>query len=559
MPSNISAHEYPLRRIFGDEFLYKVPNYQRPYAWEWEHARELFEDVLDASNRVSPGDAVDDYFLGCIVVVKSDGDPASELVDGQQRLTTLTMLFCALRDAVHHLEPGSAQMINQYVWQQGDWTQRTEDIVRLSLRQQDDWFFRQRVQEDGALLGDSRAPFPKTETQKGILENASRLFDAVKELDPDQQRDLVTYLVNHCYLVVVTTSNRSAANRIFGVLNTRGLDLSPTDIIKSTVAQSATDDHVRRWEDLENDIGRDEFRSLFTHIYTLKMKTRNRIALDEAFKRDVLDNGLNGSQFVDSILIPYADTFEKLVLTRFGGIEQDDRHRLDRYLHSLRLVDNTDWVPPALRFVALHGESPERLESFLRDLERLAYWMFMTRVWRDPRVRRYIEVLRALDDGCDILSSDSPLQLQRHEQDAMLCAVNGDVDMKWAKPVLLRLDGLFVDAVAQFQHRVITVEHVLPQNPSEGSEWLERFPNEEVRNRWTWKIANLVLLSRRKNARAGNRGFNEKKKTYFETGNATSFQLTQTVITETKWTPDVLQRRQKELVGMLADAWRLYN
>ena len=167
MPSNISAHEYPLRRIFGDEFLYKVPNYQRPYAWEWEHARELFEDVLDASNRVSPGDAVDDYFLGCIVVVKSDGDPASELVDGQQRLTTLTMLFCALRDAVNHLEPGSDQMINQYVWQQGDWTQRTEDIVRLSLRQQDDWFFSATRPRGWGSFGRLTSSFPQDRDPEG--------------------------------------------------------------------------------------------------------------------------------------------------------------------------------------------------------------------------------------------------------------------------------------------------------------------------------------------------------------------------------------------------------
>lgn len=141
MPSNISAHEYSLSRIFSDEFRYKVPNYQRPYAWEWEHARQLFEDVRDADRWVSPGVVADDCFLWCIVVVKSDDKPEFELVDGQQRLTTLTMLFCALRDAEHCDDPDGAKKINQYVWQQGDWTQRTEDVVRLSLRERDDWFF----------------------------------------------------------------------------------------------------------------------------------------------------------------------------------------------------------------------------------------------------------------------------------------------------------------------------------------------------------------------------------------------------------------------------------
>lgn len=554
MPSNISAHEYPLAKIFSDDFLYKVPNYQRPYAWEWEHARELFEDVRDAARGVRPGQSADDYFLGCVVVVKSDDDPLCELVDGQQRLTTLTMLLCALRDAEHRNAPGRAQKINQYVWQQGDWTQNTADVVRLSIRELDDWFFRQYVQQEGALQQDAQARIAKSETQEGIIENASRLFDAVKDLDTTERRELVTYLVNHCYLVVVKTSNRSAANRIFGVLNTRGLDLSPTDILKSRIAESASDAHVRRWEDLEDDLGRDEFRSLFTHIYTLKTKSRNRIALEDAFTRDILREGFNGSEFVDQVLVPYADTFEKLLMTRFDSVPKVDQH-----LYSLRrLVDNnTDWVPPALRFVEKHGEEPCLLLPFIRDLERLAYWMFITRVWRDPRVGRYIEVLRAIDDGVDVRCQDSPLQLQPDEKAEMLSALEGDVNMKWAKPVLLRLDGLHFDAVPQFQHRVTTVEHVLPQNPSEGTEWLDLFPHEEGRDRWTWKIANLVLLSRKKNASAGNRGFAEKKETYFEPGNMTSFQLTQGVINESEWTPTVLERRQAELVGKLANEWRL--
>ena len=554
MRSNISAHEYPLSRIFGDDFLYKVPNFQRPYAWEWEQARELFEDVRDAARGGGPGIVSDDYFLGCVVLVKADGSSDSELVDGQQRLTTLTMLFCALRDAVQRNDPAGAQQINRWVWQQGNQFQGTEDVVRLSLRDQDALFFRRNVQQAGALLNNTQNSTPKTDTQRGILDNASRLFDAVTELDPVERSELVKYLVTRCYLVVVSTGNRSAANRIFGVLNTRGMDLSPTDILKSRIAQSASDAHVRRWEDLEDDLGRDEFRSLFTHIYTLKTKSRNRIALEDAFTRDILRDGFNGSEFVDQVLIPYADTFEKLLMTNFGSAPE-----IDECLYSLRrlVYHNTDWVPPALRFVEKHGESSELLSPFIRDLERLAYWMFITRVWRDPRIRRYIEVLRAIDDGVDARRPDSPLQLKPAEKDEMLSALEGDVDMKWAKPVLLRLDGLHTDAVPQFQHRVTTVEHVLPQNPSEGSEWLELFPDAEDRDSWTWKIANLVLLSRKKNASAGNRGFAEKKETYFEPGNMTSFQLTQGVINETEWTPEVLERRQKDLVGMLAKEWQL--
>lgn len=106
----------------------------------------------------------------------------------------------------------------------------------------------------------------------------------------------------------------------------------------------------------------------------------------------------------------------------------------------------------------------------------------------------------------------------------------------------------------------MTVEHVLPQNPKGGSVWREWFPLDELRDRYVHTLANLVLLSEKKNSEAQNFDFDEKKRRYFTSAKGTSpFALTSQVLMADRWTPDVLDARQRRLVDALADLWDLHG
>jgi len=91
MTTKIEAHERNIGDIFSDLYQFEIPPYQRPYAWEEEQARELLNDLLDAmDNRDASGGL---YFLGSIVLVKIPTEARARVIDGQQRLTTLTILL----------------------------------------------------------------------------------------------------------------------------------------------------------------------------------------------------------------------------------------------------------------------------------------------------------------------------------------------------------------------------------------------------------------------------------------------------------------------------------
>lgn len=136
--------------------------------------------------------------------------------------------------------------------------------------------------------------------------------------------------------------------------------------------------------------------------------------------------------------------------------------------------------------------------------------------------------------------------------------LNGQIysQIRVRRPLLLRLDSLLTDKGVRFEPSVISIEHELPQNPSDKSRWCNDFTDEE-RIEWTNRLANLVLLSRRKNSRAQNYDFDRRKNEYFQRGGVPTAALTLQVLNESEWTPEVLKRRQRKLLSVLKKEWRL--
>jgi hypothetical protein len=168
--------------------------------------------------------------------------------------------------------------------------------------------------------------------------------------------------------------------------------------------------------------------------------------------------------------------------------------------------------------------------------------------------------LAAIEAGSDLFASESALQLAENERRNVRRALTEDIYTvtRIRLPLLLRLDELLAGGSASYTHAVTSVEHVLPQTPAAGSQWMIDFPDEDVRDRWVHKLANLVLLTRRKNAQASNLDFAEKKARYFSTkAGVSNFALTSQVLSEPAWTLGTLARRQAEITGALEVLWRL--
>lgn len=562
MAAEIEGKERTLKDVFGGEYAFRIPPYQRPYRWGTGHTDDLLEDLLLAAG--SPDDdAVDDmnpYFLGSVVLVKKKHDADAEVLDGQQRLTTLALLIACLRDLSQDVKFKAG--LTKYLYDPGNPVEGTSDHYRLRVRDDDRAYFEANVLKPDGLSKLKAAP-AKTESQRNLRFNGLRLHEELSKLDEALRTRLAQFIAKRCFLVVVSTQDFDSAYRIFSVLNDRGLDLSLTDILKADVIGAIADgatkkEYTGKWEGMEEALGVDAFEALFSHLRMIRLKTKLRGKLIDDFRKAVKPASAP-TDFVDNVLLTYGEVLCEISARSLVFADETPYDaEISVLLSSLLRVDHGEWQPPALVLVQKHRDDAKKTRDLLAALEAMAASFMILRVRRGERIKRYADVIKGLEVGADLLAAGSALQLTAQEKQDTLTTLDGDVyNSRAAKLILLRLDSILSGAGASYQHGLISIEHVLPQSPKAGSHWEADFPGAEHGSR-VHRLGNLVLLARKKNSSASNFDFATKKKKYFSgPGGVSPFALTTQVLAEAEWKPATVDKRQAELLAALKAAWGL--
>jgi hypothetical protein len=374
------------------------------------------------------------------------------------------------------------------------------------------------------------------------------------------------FLVTQCYLVVVTTNNQESAYRVFSVMNSRGLPLLPIDILKSEIigdlSRSDAEDYTNKWEDLENDTGRDGFNDLFVHIRMIYAKNKAKKGLLDEFKENVLVKCPDRKELIDNVLSPYAEGYSIVKNSAFKASDKNCETETNNSLRWLNKIENSDWIPSAIKFYALHKNEPDEINLFLSKLERLSSYLYINSYDVNKRIERYSKVLDELDKnpyaGTNSLTS---IDLTTEEKKEFLTVLQGDIYAMSSKKrnyTIMRLNWFVSDGEIINEPKTLTIEHVLPQTINPSSQWAKWWKDEEKVSFWKHKIGNLVPLARRQNSEAQNYDFDIKKEKYFKSKNGTSsFALTTQVLNENEWTEDVLSKRQKQLIDTFITKWEL--
>ncbi|MBS3678749.1 DUF262 domain-containing protein [Ornithinibacillus massiliensis] len=558
MTTSLLAKEYPIDKIFSNDYAFSIPNVQRPYSWTEENTEVLLDDLLEFIDNSSTNNIneMNPYFLGSVVLIKEDG-PDSQVLDGQQRLTTLTILLAVLK----HLLPEKANEIKGFLYEEGNSLRGTPDRFRLTLRDRDAEFFREYIQADGGIDKLSSEVKVENDSQQQIVKNTLLLIKRLSNISQEERTQLATFIIMKCYLVVVSTPDFDSAYRIFSVLNDRGLDLSHSDILKAEIIgklpKKEQDKYNDMWENAEEYLGRETFNELFSHIRMIYRKYKLRSTIIKEF-RDYVKPSEKPKEFIESKLVPFSNALKYILEMNYKSANFAEE--INNQFFWLLKVDNSDWVPAAILYLSRNENEPKKLLNFFTNLERLAMGMMILRYNINQRIERYRNLLIEIEDDKNLFIYESSLQLTIEEKRLIVKQLDGDLyQMKKVRvPVLLKLDSLLSDGQASYNYERITVEHVLSQNPQEKSQWTVWFPNQETRDDYVHKIGNLVLLSRQKNSQAKNYEFDKKKEKYFSSKKGvSSFVLTSQVLNEKEWTEDTLKQRQDKLLSKLIEHWRL--
>lgn len=522
----------------------KVPRYQRPYTWTEREVRELIQDLWRAHKRSATF-----YFIGQIVLVKNHGK--LEVSDGQQRLATLTMMLAYARDRLH----GRAKQYQTLIMD--------GNTPRLLLREEDQNFYLGFVQEPGHMQELARHAEIGVDS-KDLIANAARTIESeMSKIVEDRDLDaFMSYIARACTLNVVDADERGCAQTVFNTLNKRGSPLSGADIIKSDLLENSglsndeANKAARQWEQTEDLFERENFARL---LYMMPFLLTGEPMLspgDLASFRTAVERAGGVRVFLFEQLPRYAHALRAIFA---GSIDVGPASaEVNRRVALMKEVQEWDWAPCAIAFLAKHSSEHERARRFFQALDRFTFACELAVVENRDRESRYANIIKYVSDEKILYTGENKqraLLLTEGEQMKFFHTLNRSRRRDRSRRLLLmRLEAAMPGGRIVRMTDDATVEHVLPKNG--GPWWNERFPDPALRNELANLLGNLTLLTYDQNAAADVRPYPEKRKVYFDT-NAPILALTKDIAPIEDWSLQAIEERHERLVRILSEDWGL--
>lgn len=554
---SIAAEIQRIRDVFGPGTDIRVPPYQRAYAWEDEETEALILDLLEAFRAGTV------YFLGAIVVIRPRKNGPSDVVDGQQRLTTLTVVLSVLRDLAKTKD--EEILLQSMIGAEQKGMFGVTQKWRITLNPADDPFFRRFVQERGATLQDDEvraaARNPGSESQARLSAAITQMHDHLSDMSAEERTRFATWLLDQVSVVRVRVQQFEVAYKVFQSLNHRGKPLSDHDILKGVLFDRAqyspteATEKSQQWNAYTARLGDRGFGDMWKQVRSIC----DRDGVGELVSGLVTGISRQSSvaDFLDKRLPRYVDAYDAVISGRVDGLRIGDEAK--RRICFLRSIHHESWRAPAIRFLAEFNYDEAMADRFFWALDRMAYAMQYSVKEREYRHKRYRRLLEAMDRPDSLFDAGSQLDLTSRERTDFLERLRGRFpNFKQRKALLMRFSAAVEGGVALDPSADCTVEHILPRTPNKGSAWFEEWSRARDRDELTECVGNFTLLTHAENQKADRRPFLEKlEDVYFEGGKEASYALSNDLKGRTRWTPDDVRTRRDALIQSLAKDWGL--
>jgi len=512
--------------LFGNkDALYQIPRYQRPYSWGDDQLDKLWSDLLDAQEN-DPN-----YFLGSVITAKpEEASNYLDIVDGQQRLTTLLIMLCVCRDLFPNinqdiLENDPFAIDGKMIKSSIRFNDRFERL-RLKTHSNHESDFQQLVLNDGVSINNKR-PYKKDlrieEAPNFKFKNTSAFFtEKFLELGEQSTGRLINYIFNQVKIIRIDCQSVSFAIKLFQVLNDRGLDLSNSDLIKSfligrihkiydadaELKKTKEDQFMDDWKSCETiAIDTEEnMNNLFVMFeYFLLAKNPEKSLYDELvrlfenvdpneiiikFKKFITNYKDKVYNTKDPIMyslfyLRWGMYWRSIVLTALFNDYQD----FDKFLKVFRRYYFINWI------------AGNTLTKIKQTSFNIIGWL------KENKSVEFIE-----EQLHNLMISDTYSRAVNN--------LNGDIYFEqWCKPLLFMIEYNQIDNPPFYTmgDRIIQTEHILPRAYEKNEDWHYAKEIDGI-DEWIHTGANLTLLSGSKNLDARHYKFETKIKSYDGSG-----------------------------------------
>ena len=552
----------------GQEVPFLIPEYQRPYSWGDDEVITLFDDLWEFSiDRTQEGGARS-YFLGSIVSYKEN--EVSQIIDGQQRLTSLFLLLRAIFKNLESEENKTAEVTNfiskikPALWKENEMT-GLEDRGQMLLTSD-------VVSDSGNEI--LRRILERGETLPNATDNYSRNYNKFAELyeikakhSPNQIYHFINAVLNHTILLPIDADDQETALTIFNTLNNRGLPLSDADIFKSYLYKRLDDegksDFIRKWKELESDaadVG-ESIQSLFYyHMFYIRAKEGDEKTTTPGVRKYFLEK--NKNRLTVDVIDELAESLHLWKVVKGRAIIEDEpwskNMDIRKVLDCLSSYTNEFWKYPVSIYYMKYKDTEGFETLFLKFLRKFLV-MLITRFMERPTVSAVKGDILKLN--VQIINSCHPEFAAGFDEK--------NLDDEYAQQAeSVRTDNLIIRPHARIERMVMKlwayscedqegllppyweIEHIFPQT------WDTKYytlGDEEISDK-LHHIGNKLPLEKKLNISASNNYFFKKKEKYKESQIAISKKLGQSSLED--WDMDNVDTNDERICKTLKDLFK---
>ena len=552
-----------LNDILGNGKIYRVPQFQRDYSWEHDNWEDLWNDIELAAESKSA------HYMGSVVLQSTTGKEFS-IIDGQQRFTTLSIITLAIIDAIQKLADKGIEvaenkervdiLMRQYIGQK-DPTSLSYSS-KLFLNENNDGFFQNRLIGFKEPINIRKLSDSEKLMWEGYLFFKQKISIRFKNSSGGDYASFLNNVAGELMMFIqITVQDELNAYTVFETLNSRGVELTSTDLLKnylfSQVAKSETDlkQIKTQWKKIIDTIGLKEFPN-FLRYYLLA--TRKQLTKEYLFKeikhfvkigQDVFDL-LDNLEFYAYNYIALGNPDDELWNT-----DKESRNAIS-ILKAFKVIQ---WKP--LLMVALSKLDNNDVKRLLQAIVSISYrYNVIAKMQTNEMEKVYskaaINLFKGDSNNITAILNDLKLLYINDEDFKNYFSLkqfntNNSTDKKLVRYTLYKLEGQEVGgSMYDFETDNGTIEHILPESYPEN--WHTEFTEEEF-ERNVFMLGNLTLLEAGKNNKAAADNIFEEKKVVYATS---KYALAKKII-DPQWSSQNIKSRQAHLAKLATGIWKI--
>ncbi|MFA9189507.1 DUF262 domain-containing HNH endonuclease family protein [Flavobacterium sp. FBOR7N2.3] len=512
---NLSAYPRTIKDILTLNRKYIIPRYQREYSWEKTELEEFWKD-LNSQIKIIDGKLIaQDYFIGSLVLVGEDSkDQEFLVVDGQQRLTTITILLSALTEISKNIEQNFSSSCYSYVEGKDDdykpffklENENPKPFLQRRIQNIEKENYQPNSEEENKLLY-SYEFFYKNLSDKEI----SKFFPNQNYIDVLKSiRDQILKFKT----IFITVENENDAQTIFETLNAKGKDLETLDLVKNKIFEILDEEHPsdfakEQWKKIKDNLKSREdsinLSAFFRHYWISKYEFLTENKIYTSFQKHIERDKDSYANFVKELVKASSD-YIKIVSPQISDWKQQESKIIFDHLLALKVFKVVQPRPIVLTVLDLYSKKLLKLTDLINFLDRLQRFHFI-----------FSAICSSRASGLESTYSKSSRLLQSTEDKSIIKATLNDLILSLSKKLppfeifdnnfkKIRFSDSYTKDKKIIQYIFKTIELSL-QNTDElsiNNVTLEHIESQKVNAQWVLEIGNILPLAKAINSSIGN-------------------------------------------------------